>query len=177
MTVAIRRERWLEVMVSAVVERWRKLAKPTTADSLIVVVLVLALVEQWSALATPTTVDSSIAEVPVSVERRRGLVARTLVPVPHIHTNSGRTHTNMEPHTNMEHTLDTRRTLEPKRTQNTGRTLDTGRSNTVTHRRSDTVGNSREPDKPDQIPLQQELGLQCRFGLLPMPGPKTMTMP
>ena len=152
------------------VQRWRALAELTTADSWIVVVLVLALVEQWWALVTPTMADSSIAQVLALVEHKRDLVARTLVLVPYIHTNTGRNHTNME------RTLDTRNTLDMGRTLDTRNTFDTGRSSTVTYCSTGRVGNSRKSDKPDQLPLQHELGLQCRLGLLPMPGPKTMTM-
>ena len=129
--MAIESVPWLRVMVSAVlvlavVERRRELATATTADSWIVQVLVLAMMERWWELATPTMAGSSVAEVLVPVERKRGLVARTLGPVLHPHTNTGHTYTDTE------HTPDTRHTL------------DTGHSNTVTHRSTDTVGNSRE---------------------------------
>lgn len=149
--VAMGPERRLRVMLSVVlasaaVEQSCELAKPTKADSWLALVLVLAFVEQWRALVTPTTGGSRIAEVLVPVERKRGLVAGTLGPVLHIHTDTEHTHMN------------------------------TGRSNTETHRSTDTVGNSREQDTPGQLPPQYQWGLRCRIGFLPMPGPKTMTM-
>ena len=51
-------------------------------------VLVTVVLEQQRELVTPMTVDSSIAEVLVPVERKRGLVARTLGLEPHTHTDT-----------------------------------------------------------------------------------------
>ena len=47
------------------------------------------------------TEDSSIAEVPVPVERKRGLVARTPGPEPHIHTGTGHSNTAADNNTDM----------------------------------------------------------------------------
>jgi len=53
---------------------------------------------------------------------------------------------------------------------------DTEHSNTVADSSTDTVGSSREEDKPGQLQCQCQWEDRCRFGLLLLPGPKTLTM-
>ena len=115
---------------------------------MIELVLVRAVLERVQESGMPTMADCRIVEVLVSVERKPGLAARTLGLEPHTHTETG--------HSNS--VADSKATA----------------SNTVTHSKTDTGGNSREQDTPGQLQSQCQWGCQCRFGIL-SPGLKTTT--
>ena len=111
-------------------------------------VMAPAVPERWQELAMRTMADCRIVEVLVSVERKPGRAARILGLEPHTYTESGHSNT----------VADSKATA----------------SNTVAHSKTDTDGNSREPQTPGQLSLQCPRDNRCQFGIL-LPGLRTTT--